>query len=937
MLDNYWWSSGAEANGGFQIANSLRFRATALNAGSYLHRTGFVNGGDVWTYSCWIKAWGPVGTAAQWQAPIFSWHNNSGSQTVDELFIFGNFPAEGRNEIGWFTNGSGDGFAYSNPEYQDPAAWYHVVLRATAANNIDLFVNGQEVTNWRTDGAPSAQAFFNKDQTCSIGGRGPANTSPGNNENHGEGYMADVYFLDGQALEPEAFGVENNNGVWVPRQTNFTSAQYGANGFHLDFHDPDNLGEDVAPTGTGHTAANNFTPIGFNTDPVGIFSEDCFREPYASGATPTLANFATTTDQTNIASPLADGFNGTDDNGSLFEGGAMVFRPATPIQNVTRIRSRQYGAQRNALNGTNLNNTSATNSDEVLYDDVAVTLTTWGAWSTSGNNGGWRTLDISINGGDWITLVDNTGADFDSMDDSPTQNYATLSPLPVSVGHNLSNANLRVTSTSGTSARPLVIPFGLRGRFYWEVRVVNNGTIQIGVSRIDNYNPNAGNFGSVNGCTITPNGNIQNFGTTTAGGSFTYAANDIVGLDYNSANNQLTFTRNGGNAFTVTLGETHLMVPLHVGDTAGQITVNYGQQPFLHRPAALTDANNVQTQNLPAATIANGRDHFRVVTATGANILGQAQAAATGFTAGLWWIKSRVTDANQPQHQLVDSVRGQVSGNWQALTSPTAGSEINYVAPAGNSVAWCWSAPDTWASTDADVTAGTIASNGRRNLAAGFSIISYAGTGANATVGHGLDEAPEFILCKNRDRNINWTGYHVGTDPTNPQNFYLSLNTNEQANNDSNMWRAQPNDSVISLGTYNFNNADGEDLIMYAWHSVPGYSAFGSYTGNGDANGPFIYTGFRPAFFMVKATDATHDWYMWDSTRSPNNGEMLVLRPNQATTEFAQANVNVDFVSNGIKIRADGSGEVNTANNFIWCAWAENPFGGNNVSPSNAR
>ena len=179
-----------------------------------------------------MKGWGPAGATAQWNAVLFSWHNNTGSQTVDELAIFGNFPATGRNEINYYFQGASSGNAYSNSEFQDPSAWYHVVWQSSSTSAVKLYVNNVEITDWRVFSSVTAQSFINKNQTCSIGARAPGSTSPAGSTFHGEGYLADVYFIDGTAKSPSDFGKPNKDGVWVPQ--NYTGS-YGTNGFHLTF------------------------------------------------------------------------------------------------------------------------------------------------------------------------------------------------------------------------------------------------------------------------------------------------------------------------------------------------------------------------------------------------------------------------------------------------------------------------------------------------------------------------------------------------------------------------------------------------------------------------------------------------------------------------------------------------------------------------------
>ena len=589
MLDNYWWSSGAEANGGgFQVGNSLRFRGAQFLTGPNVANA---YQDDV-TVSFWFKtvSGGPLVANNNIRGAFYS------AGAGNNLY----FQWDGTNN-GVIQSASTTDISTAPAVLRDPSAWYHVVYRYNqTANTSNLWINGEQLVN---------NVVFDTDFATGNFRIGTFNTETGGQWTF-KGYMADWYLIDGQALEPTAFGVENNQGVWVPRETDFTSAQYGANGFHLDFHDPDNVGEDVAPTGTGHTAANNFTATGFNTNPVGIWSNDLTTNTSFSGANPPSQAF----DNNTGTFCLANGVGGTNTT--------ITFAPATAIALTSlQVFSPGFTDQTITFGGQTTNLTPASTWVPInigTATEISSTSTLVLTRSTAGETA--RLVAIRVNGAPANGLVDNAGADFDLVADSPTRNYATFSPVLPTASTAFNDGNLRVTSSDNTGPRSAPAPFGLRGRSYWEVRVVNNSSTQIGICRIDNFQPTTNNYSTSNGCIITPNGNLYNFGTLTAGGSFTYAAGDVIGFDYNPANNRLTFTRNGGNAFTVTLGETHLMVPLHAGDTTGQTTANFGQQPFLHRPAALTDANNVQTQNLPAATIRNGRDHFRAITGAGSGV-----------------------------------------------------------------------------------------------------------------------------------------------------------------------------------------------------------------------------------------------------------------------------------------------------------------------------
>ena len=209
----------------------------------------------------------------------------------------------------------------------------------------------------------------------------------------------------------------------------------------------------------------------------------------------------------------------------------------------------------------------------------------------------------------------------------------------------------------------------------------------------------------------------------------------------------------------------------------------------------------------------------------------------------------------------------------------------------------------------------------RANQTAGFSIVSWSGSGANATIGHGLNAAPELIILKDRDFTSAWYIYHkeVGN------NKYLSFDTGAPYSS-PNAWNStDPTSSVFSV--ISNINSSGSDLIAYCFAPVAGYSAFGSYTGNGSSDGPVIVTGFRPALVILKRTDGTASWYLYDYKRDGYNAANKLLYPNLSNVE---ANNHIpDFLSNGFKIRTVGTVANGNGNNYLYMAWAENPFSSN--------
>jgi hypothetical protein len=294
------------------------------------------------------------------------------------------------------------------------------------------------------------------------------------------------------------------------------------------------------------------------------------------------------------------------------------------------------------------------------------------------------------------------------------------------------------------------------------------------------------------------------------------------------------------------------------------------------------------------------------------------------------WIKSRSAATD---NKLTDSVRGAT----KALISNTAGAETTdtngltafgtsgftlgtdttYNNNAATYVGWNWKAGGTAVSN----TAGTITSQVSANTTSGFSIVTYTGNGTSgATVGHGLGVAPQFIAIKDRTNSYSWRNYHVSTGNTG----YVYFNSTDAYTASSTTFNnTSPTTSVFSVGTEVNVNASANNYVAYCWAPIAGYSAFGSYTGNGSTDGPFVYTGFRPRFVMIKRSDSTSSWYICDTSINPYNEEKTTLYPNLANAEGLNANF-LDGLSNGFKMREAGLA-VN-GGTYIYAAFAENPF-----------
>ena len=219
------------------------------------------------------------------------------------------------------------------------------------------------------------------------------------------------------------------------------------------------------------------------------------------------------------------------------------------------------------------------------------------------------------------------------------------------------------------------------------------------------------------------------------------------------------------------------------------------------------------------------------------------------------------------------------------------------------------------------------------NTTNGFSVGAYTGTSNNATIAHGLSQGPEIVIVKCYDgATYNWT---AGWTPGAAWTDYMHVDTTAAAVDDAAFWQdTAPTASVINIGANGNVSATGDDFVFYAWHSVEGYSKVGSYSGNGSTDGPFIYTGMKPSYLLIKTTNLTnHQWYVWDDKREPYNTNDKVLYPSDPMAEQGpHADYAIDFASNGFKIRNASNFDNNSSGTYLYWAFAESPF-----KTSNAR
>jgi len=307
------------------------------------------------------------------------------------------------------------------------------------------------------------------------------------------------------------------------------------------------------------------------------------------------------------------------------------------------------------------------------------------------------------------------------------------------------------------------------------------------------------------------------------------------------------------------------------------------------------------------------------------------------------WLKKRNADVN---HFLFDSVRGASkelnSNNTEAEASPSnylssfnsdgfsIGSDSDINGNNDTLVAWQWKAGTSFTNDASSTSVGSIDSAGSVNTDAGFSIVSFTGGGANATIKHGLTSKPSMIIVKARGRTSTWSVYHTSLGATK----FLRLEGTNAVGTEAGWWNnTEPTSSVFSIGTNHYANTQ----IAYCFSEKQGFSKFGSYIGNGQADGTYVHLGFSPAWIMRKKTSGTENWTIHDNKRDTHNVTFKRLLANDSGAEYDSASNQVDLLSNGFKCRASNDGSNASGGNYIFMAFAENPFVTSTGVPATAR
>lgn len=590
----------------------------------------------------------------------------------------------------------------------------------------------------------------------------------------------------------------------------------------------------------------------------------------------------------------------------------------------------------------------------------------------------------------WDSTSDtNVVASDCGLPDSPELNFSTLNPLDKHATFpTLAEGNLK-TVNAGNAWFYCRSTFSVTsGKWYVEIRQTGKYIFMGVMAQTLGLTTNSSsNSTGVYAC-FNDNSNLKPYSTGTSGtdsGDFTDG--DIVGLAYDYDAQTLKIYQNNTLRATVSsIPKTEAMSFMCGTAQITNTTVwNFGQDStfagaisaggntdgngvgdFAYAPPSgfiALASSNIAEPTIGANSSTQADNHFGTLTWSGDNDARDISVGASGitgdvdFTPDFSWIKRRNGATNGSDHLLIDSVRGvnghkglatngtQAEGLTEAGSSWTnfgdivsfkaggfngsaSGTEEAINESGGTYVAWNWLAGGT-ASSNTD---GSITSSVSANTDAGFSIVSYTGNGsAGATYGHGLGAVPAMIITKGRNVTDNWMTRHKDYSAN---TSFIELNTSNAEGNATDIWNnTAPTSSVISVGTGGTVNTNTKLYISYVFSEVEGYSKFGSYTGNGLADGTFVFTGFRPAWILVKSTTSGRNWAMYDNVRDTSNPVQATIKANLNNAEFNSASyAPFDFVSNGLKLRLGGTGstvssDVNiSGQTYIYMAFAEQPF-----------
>ena len=1019
---------------GFSVDNSAVFND---DDSQYLIRENASNsttGGDDARKKFTVSLWWKHGNIPSGGQNLFIQRNSSSNYM--KCSIAGSGGNEGALQFSAVTLGTfntGDTTAV----LRDFHAWYHILFYydstdSTAGDRARIYLNGTRLTDFQSSTTnPSSGAI------TQFGSNNPAViVQSQSGSQYGDGYMAEMVVIDGQALTPDNFTETDSNGVLRPLDISAQGFTFGDQGFYLPFTASGALGADYGTTrtapsiaflGSNSSTTNTTSSYTFSSQSLGAAASDrkifvcasmsahtvaalTFGTVTVGGVTATQLIAADTYPSPHDLHPMAifvaDVPSGTTGDivlnvgsgsaancgialyratacGEMFDSGSIEgsgsSSKSVTVQTPKGGFVLLHGNSNNEDNRVTLTNVTE-DYDFAVEPDAGGNLGIFGGLNTSaassdavgltttaaiGSGSAFGQISISVAPiGDTSLKAVNSPT---QSSDSPTKNYAVLSPLSLQANIVLSEGNLKQVSSSNSQGLSLSsFPVTTGQKVYIEATLtntggetgclkatslvagnpgktfddlasgdarllnVNNGDVftHDGTALVSNYAPNQTNptthmiaLDLVNDKIYWGDASVGSSGWSNGSGSYNQAFSSAVGVDLD-ANLDWFFAFKGYNAtIAVNFGQTAFTVSPPTGYSSGY--------------SAAIENENRET----ALTIEDGSAHFQATTYTGNGGSNEVnQSGNSTFQPDFVWLKDRAG----AHYAMIDAVRGANKGVRSSLnfaeytesnlsfdadgfSMTSAGSAATINTSSNTYIGWQWLAGNSTASN----SNGSITSTVSVNQTAGFSIVSWTGSGANATIGHGLNAVPSWILIKNLADADSWVVYHDSTGATKG----TALDTTGTPTTASTFFNdTAPTSTVFSVGSGGRSNGDSDAMIAYCWAEIPGFSKFGAFS-SGSSGDPFVECGFTPALIFLKRISAADSWYVQDTARDPVNPAYRYLQWNSNAAEASNSSVYIDIISNGFV--CDLGGIVTSSDDMIFGAWAENPFAG--TTPATAR